>query len=159
MGIASLILGVLAFLISFSIFKDVSLILAVLGIVLGIIALVKKKSKGMSVAGIVLAIISFVILFSGGDTKTITTTSNNSGNDIKECKIGDTITIKNGTDEYTVQITGVKETDDRNEFSDKKPKQVFLIDYTYVCNKKEDGLYVSDMNFKIVDEQGKIGYK
>lgn len=158
MGIASLILGVLAFLISFSIFKDVSLILAVLGIVLGIIALVKKKSKGMSVAGIVLAIISFVILFSGGDTKTITTTSNNSGNDIKECKIGDTITIKNGTDEYTVQITGVKETDDRNEFSDKKPKQVFLIDYTYVCNKTEDGLYVSDMNFKIVDEQGEIGY-
>lgn len=158
MGIASLILGVLAFLISFSIFKDVSLILAVLGIVLGIIALVKKKSKGMGVAGIVLAIISFVILFSGGDTKTITTTSNNSGNDIKECKIGDTITIKNGTDEYTVQITGVKETDDRNEFSDKKPKQVFLIDYTYVCNKTEDGLYVSDMNFKIVDEQGEIGY-
>lgn len=158
MGIASLILGVLAFLISFSIFKDVSLILAVLGIVLGIIALVKKKSKGMSIAGIVLAIISFVILFSGGDTKTITTTSNNSGNDIKECKIGDTITIKNGTDEYTVQITGVKETDDRNEFSDKKPKQVFLIDYTYVCNKTEDGLYVSDMNFKIVDEQGEIGY-
>lgn len=158
MGIASLILGVLAFLISFSIFKDVSLILAVLGIVLGIIALVKKKSKGMSVAGIVLAIISFVILFSGGDTKTITTTSNNSGNDIKECKIGDTITIKNGTDEYTVQITGVKETDDRNEFSDEKPKQVFLIDYTYVCNKTEDGLYVSDMNFKIIDEQGEIGY-
>lgn len=157
MGTSSLILGILAFLISFSIFKDVSLILAVLGIVLGIIALVKKKSKGMSVTGIILAIISLVILFSGGDAKT-TTTSNNNGNDIKECKIGDTITIKNGTDEYTVQITGVKETDDRNEFSDEKPKQVFLVDYTYVCNKTEDGLYVSDMNFKIVDEQGEIGY-
>ena len=78
MGIASLILGVLAFLISFSIFKDVSLILAVLGIVLGIIALVKKKSKGMSATGIILAIISLVILFSGGDAKTTTTSNNES---------------------------------------------------------------------------------
>lgn len=156
MGIASLILGIIAFLVSFSIFKDVSLILAVLAIVLGIISLVKKKNKGMSIAGFILAIVSFIVLFSGGNNNVTTTTS--SGNNVKNCSVGDTITVKNETEEYTLQITEIKETKDRNEFADNKPKQVFLINYTYVCNKTENGLYVSDMNFKIIDEQGEIGY-
>ena len=127
-----------------------------LAIVLGIIALAKKKNKKMSIAGTVLAIISFVVLFSGGNNNVTTTTS--SGNDVKKCNIGDTITVKSGTEEYTLQITEIKETKDRNEFADEKPKQVFLINYTYVCDKTEDGLYVSDMNFKVIDEQGEIGY-
>lgn len=156
MALSSIILGIIALLVSFSIFKDVSLILATVGVVLGIIALVKKKSKAMSVIGIVLAIISLILLFS--DNSTTTTSSNNRENDIKNYKIGDTINVSNSYDEYTLKITGIKETTERNEYADEKPVQVFLIDYTYVCNKSDDGLYVSDMNFKIVDEQGEIGY-
>ena len=156
MAVASLVLGIIAFIVSFSIFKDFSLILAVIGIVLGIISIFKKKSKGLSIVGVVLAIISFIILFTGGNSNTTITNSN--GTNTQNCKIGDTITIKSGSgDEYTLQITDVKQSDERNEFSDKEPAQVFIIDYNYSCTKTESGVYVSDMNFKIIDEQGEIG--
>ena len=156
MALSSIILGVIALLVSFSIFKDVSLILAAVGVVLGIVALVKKKSKAMSIIGIILAIVSLILLFSGNSTTT--TSSNSSGNDIKKCKLGDTINISTSSDEYTLKVTSIKETKERNEYADEKPAQVFLIDYTYVCNKTNNGLYLSDMYFKIIDEQGEIGY-
>lgn len=156
MALSSIILGVIALLVSLSIFKDVSLILAVVGIVLGIVALVKKKSKAMSIIGIILAIVSLISLFSGNSTTT--TSSNNNGNDIKKCKLGDTITVSTSSDEYTLKVNSIKETKERNEYADEKPAQVFLIDYTYVCNKTNDGLYLSDMYFKIIDEQSEIGY-
>lgn len=156
MGTASLILSIIALLVSFSFFKDLSLILAVLGIVLGAISLFKKKNKGMCVVGIILAVISLITVFSEPtDTET---TSSNPNNNVQQCTVGDTITVKNTSgDDYTLQITSIKETKERNEYSDKNPKQVFVIDYTYTCNKASDGLYVSDMNFKIIDENGEIG--
>lgn len=160
MGIASLVLGIIAFLIAFSIFKDLSLILAVLGIVLGIISLVKKKNKGMSITGVIIAIIALVILFSV-DTGTVTTsnnTNNSNNTQVSVHSLGDTITVKDSSgDEYTLQITNIKESKDRNQFSDSNPTQVFVIDYVYTCINSKDGLYISDMNFKIIDEQGEIG--
>lgn len=152
MGLSSLILGIIALLISLSIFKDISLILAVVGLVLGIVSLIKKKNKVMSIIGIALAIISLGSLFLGEGT---TTTSSN---ETKNYKIGEIVTIKNNSDEYTLKVTNVKETKDRNEYADEDPKQVFLIDYTYECTKTKEGLYVSNMNFKIVDEKGEAGY-
>ncbi len=62
---------------------------------------------------------------------------------------------KNGK-EYTLVITGIKEVQERNQFSDKNPAQVFLIDYTYK-NITGDELYISEMNFQIIDEQGEMG--
>ena len=47
---------------------------------------------------------------------------------------------KNGK-EYTLVITGIKEIQERNQFSDKNPAQVFLIDYTYK-NIAGDELYI-----------------
>lgn len=70
MGIAALILGILSFLISFSWFQDLALILGVLGLVLGIIAIVKKKGKGQGIAGVILSVLAIIIMFSSGDTKT-----------------------------------------------------------------------------------------
>ena len=43
------------------------------------------------------------------------------------------------------------------QYSQKTPAQVFLIDYTYKNISSEDTIYISDMNFKIIDEQGEIG--
>ena len=63
MGIASLILGIIGLLISLTIFKDLSLILTILGIVLGIIAIIKKKSKGMAIAGIILSVLGLIFVF------------------------------------------------------------------------------------------------
>ena len=164
MGIASLILAIISFLVAFSIFKDLSLILAILGIVLAVICLSKKKNKAMSIIAIVLSVISLVVLFSDTSGTKVTSSNGDSSKTTENSKeeevyiVGDTVTIKNNSgDEYTLQITGIKETEDRNEFSDKEPAQVFVIDYTYICNKTSDGLYVSDMNFKIIDEEGEIG--
>lgn len=64
MGIASLVLGIIGFLVSFTLFQDLSLILSVLAVVLGIIAIVKKQSKGMAIAGVVLAVLGIIICFS-----------------------------------------------------------------------------------------------
>ena len=64
MATASLILGIICFLVSFSIFKDFSLICGVIAIVLGIIAIVKKNGKGMAIVGIILSVIGFVVLSS-----------------------------------------------------------------------------------------------
>lgn len=157
MGTSSIILGILAFLIGLTIFKDLSLILAVLGIVLGGISLFRKKNKGLCIAGIILGVISLVMVFSNTGTTTEVSSNNTDGN-VQSCKVGDTITVKNSSEEYTLQITDVKETTARNEYADQTPSQVFLIDYNYVCNKADDGVYVSDMNFKIVDESGEVGY-
>lgn len=62
---------------------------------------------------------------------------------------------KNGK-EYTLVITGITEVQERNQFSDKNPAQVFLIDYTYK-NIAGEELYISEMNFQIIDEQGEMG--
>ena len=66
MAIASLILGIICLLVSFSIFKDMSLICGVIGIVLGIIAIVKKKGKVLAIIAIILSIIGLIVLFSDG---------------------------------------------------------------------------------------------
>ena len=164
MGITSLILGIIASLVAFSIFKDLALILAIVGIVLGVVSLCKKKNKVLSIIGIVFAAICFVVLFSNESTTTVTSNNSNvsSGkevtNRVQTYKLGDDITIKNNSgDEYNLQITDIRESSDRNQFSDKKPTQVFVIDYTYSCVKSTDSLYISDMNFKIIDETGEIG--
>lgn len=85
MGIASMILGILSFLVSFTWFTDLSLILGVLSFVLGIIAIVKKNGKGFGIAGAVLSVLALIILFSNptstdGQTGTGVTTDGGNGN-------------------------------------------------------------------------------
>lgn len=82
MGIASLVLGIIGFLISLTIFADLCIILSVLALVLGIISIVKKKNKGLSIAGVVLGVLGLIICFS---TESPTSTNgtgitNDSGN-------------------------------------------------------------------------------
>ena len=86
MAIASLILGILGLFISLTIFKDLSLLLSILGVVLGLVYLSKKKKesakkrwsksndKGVAIAGIVCAGLGIVIAFA------TTFPSYNSGN-------------------------------------------------------------------------------
>ncbi len=62
MGTASLILGILSFLMSPTLFVDLSLILGIISIVLGITAISKQKSKKVGIAGLVFSILAFMIL-------------------------------------------------------------------------------------------------
>ena len=73
MGIASLVLGIIGFLMSFSIFGDLCLILSVVGGVLGIISIVKKQNKGMAIAGVILCVIALIICFSNNNSTSSTT--------------------------------------------------------------------------------------
>lgn len=69
MGIASLILGIIGFLIGITIFKDLALILCVLSVVLGIIAIVKKKNRVIAIIAVVIAVVGFVVVFAMDDDK------------------------------------------------------------------------------------------
>ncbi len=160
MGISSLILGIIGLLVSLSWFKDLSLIVSIVGLVLGIVSLVKKQNKGLSIAGIILTVLSIIILFATPSETNITSTTSTGEDNIQEAKtygLNDivTITTKSG-EKYEMQITAIKEMSERNQFSDINPAQVFLIDYTYKNIIGED-LYISDMNFQIIDEQGEMG--
>ena len=170
MSISALVLSILGFLISLSIFKDLSLILCVLAIVLGIIALVKKKGKAICIISIVLAVFGLIFVFSedNGTTVSSNNTNNTSSNNgstsqptnKEEAKIyglNEEITINVSGNEYALTITGIQEMKERNQFSEKTPAQVFLVDYTYKNISSGDTIYISDMNFKIIDEQGEIG--
>lgn len=58
---------------------------------------------------------------------------------------------------YAITILGVTETDERNQFSEKKVEQVLIIDYLYEnINDDTNDIYVSDMNFKFIDEHGNM---
>ena len=63
MGIASLVLGIVGFLIGLTWFKDLSIILCILAIVLGIIAIAKKKNKVISIISVVIAVLGLVVVF------------------------------------------------------------------------------------------------
>lgn len=71
-------------------------------------------------------------------------------------KIGESVTVKNSTGEYTVKITGVKETSDRNEFSDVVAKKVILISYEYENVSYQNDLSVSDFNMKAYDKENNL---
>lgn len=62
--------------------------------------------------------------------------------------------------QWKLKILGVKTTNDRNEFSEKQPKQVVVVSYTYENIGYEsdfmDGLYLTPE--QIIDEKGSVGY-
>lgn len=62
---------------------------------------------------------------------------------------------------FSVTVTGVTETDYRNQYSDKTPAAVYIIDYYYTNDGYDDGimdgLYIN-MDDMIVDAAGMMGY-
>lgn len=73
-------------------------------------------------------------------------------------KIGESYVVEG---QWKITVDSVEETDDRNEYSDKKPTAVYLITYTYENIGYDDdimnGLYIS-LDDGIVDSSGKMGY-
>ncbi len=60
---------------------------------------------------------------------------------------------------WSLTINSVTSTSDRNQFSDKNPAQVVIIDYTYQNIGYEDDfmdLYISDSSMDIIDSQGQL---
>lgn len=73
-------------------------------------------------------------------------------------KVGDIIEVKTDQGDYTISIDKVEKMKDRNEFSDMKPEEVYKITYTYSNINYSSNLYISEMNFQLIDSQGNIGY-
>lgn len=73
-------------------------------------------------------------------------------------KIGETWTVEGL---WSLTITGVTATEERNQFSDKNPAAVYIVDYSYTNIGYEDsvmdGLYMN-IDDMIVDAGGQMGY-
>lgn len=65
----------------------------------------------------------------------------------------------NGKALYSFKINKITTMSERNEYSDKNPDQVILIDYTYKNIADPEEVYISDIYFKVIDSKGKIGYR
>ncbi len=75
-------------------------------------------------------------------------------------EIGETWTVDG---QWSLTVTDVTKTSDRNEFSEKSPDAVYIVNYSYTNIGYEDesgimdGLFI-DMEDSIVDSQGIMGY-
>lgn len=67
--------------------------------------------------------------------------------------IGDRIVFD---DAYALTILSVKETEERNEFSENEVAQVLIVEYLYENLNSDEEIYISDMEFKMVDEGGNM---
>lgn len=103
-----------------------------------------------------LTIIVSILLVTGCDSGATTSDNTNSISKTREQQtyhMNDNIYITkaDGT-EYRIKITGIKETNDRNEYSDTRADRVVIIDYEYENISMEDDLYISSMDFKAYDK-------
>ena len=65
-------------------------------------------------------------------------------------------TINKSSGSYTLTITGITETADRNQFSDVVANRVIIISYSYENTSYENGLYISSVNFKVYDKDNNL---
>lgn len=127
----------------------------------------KKSAKGCLVAFIIAVVVVATVLIigiiAGGDNTTNTVNDSNSAseqttqsNDEKMYKIGDTVTMHTKRGDYSLKITGVRETSERNEFANEKPKKVILIDYEYQNISFDTDVVISNLYFKVYDNDGNV---
>jgi hypothetical protein len=78
--------------------------------------------------------------------------------EVPKFELGEKISIKNddGKELYNLTINSITLSDERNQFHENNPAQVIEIDYTYENISMEDELYISDSDFKVIDEGGTI---
>ena len=111
----------------------------------------------------ILLVASFMLfaVASGGDAETSgdgesKKTDTEQKAEMATYKLGETITVKNSSGEYKICFTNVKETTQRNQFSDVEAKRVILISYDYENISCEDDLYISSMDMKVYDKDSNI---
>ena len=108
----------------------------------------------------IIGIISLMLLCSACSTNP-TVSTEQSGQTAKQATtekstfgLNEDCFIKNDSGEYKLTITGIEETDYRNEFSDVEAERVVIISYNYENISYSEDLYISDMNFKMYDADG-----
>lgn len=105
--------------------------------------------------GIFIILLSIFILAgcdSGATTSNEDDGSNTSTKDLSTYKINEDIYVTNNDGKYRIKLTGIKESKERNQFSDTEAERVVVISYEYENQSLEDDLYISSMNFKAYDK-------
>lgn len=140
--------------------------LSVVGLVLGIVDLCvnKHRKKVCSVLALVFSglwIVGIAAFFGGSDSGGTTSQNSSIGSSTETTfRIGQTWVVDG---QWKITINSVRETKDRNEYSEKTPVAVYIVDYTYEnlgyvdSSGLMDGLFVS-LDDAIVDSSGKMGY-
>ena len=67
-------------------------------------------------------------------------------------KIGDDLIVTTSDGEYRIKFTGVKETSDRNQYSDTQADRVIIVEYEYENISLEEDLYIFSSYFKLYDK-------
>ena len=116
-----------------------------------------KKSKIKTLLVLLLCGVLY-FTFAVGSGTDVTTTSTDAGtqsktSEVAKYKLNEDIYITNNTGKYRIKFTGVTETSDRNQFSDKVADRVVIISYEYENLTLPDDLYVSSMSFKLYDKE------
>ncbi|MBO5476993.1 MAG: hypothetical protein J6A15_04510 [Clostridia bacterium] len=87
------------------------------------------------------------------------TTNNSNKTENKVYKLGETWTVDG---QWNLTVNSVTTTTERNQFSDKTPAQVLIVDYSYENLGYEDdimdGLFISLEIETIIDANGEVGY-
>lgn len=116
-----------------------------------------KKSKIKSLLILLLCgVVYFTFVVGSGSD--VTTTSSDTGtqsktSEVAKYKLNEDIYITNNTGKYRLKFTGVTETSDRNQFSDKVANRVVIISYEYENLTLPDDLFISSTDFKLYDKE------
>lgn len=111
----------------------------------------KCISKKWLIVIVIFAVILLISIFgsgestSGGNKTTTTTTKKTYG-------LNEVATIRTSDGNYRLKITKVKETSERNQFSDIEANRVITIYYEYENVSYEDSLAIYYTNFKVYDK-------
>lgn len=90
------------------------------------------------------------------ETMNQTTNVEEAENNLMEMKLGENYTITSDTGEYSINIEGIRFTDERNQFSEKVAEHVIFLDFNYSNISETEETYIFSSHFKIIDEEGNI---
>ena len=161
MGITSLILGIIAFILAF--IPGCGIVLSIfpmiLGCIFGIIGIITEKGKrAMSITGLCLSIASifvfvtvtitmlvFAELEDDYETETTPTRTNVTYNMKETARVGDN----------TVRVTKAIRTDGTEEIKPKEGKDFVVVTVT-IQNRGRENMYYAPQNFKIKNSQKQL---
>ncbi len=86
------------------------------------------------------------------NSENTTTDGENKTQEITTLKLNEDAFISNEEGEIRLKILSVKETTERNQFSDKQADRVVIIEYEYENKSREDDVFISDIDFRAYDK-------
>lgn len=153
---AGLVLGIIAICFSFiPLISYVSFILGALAIIFSIVSLAKKASKGMAIAGLIVAVIAVFMAYNMH--KGLETAVNEINNAIDNTNKTETLEYNQGEaatlGEAVIKVTKVEKSQG-NDWNKPKSGKEFVIITVSIENKGSGKLSYNPYNFKLQNSQG-----